>query len=384
VYGPGFFLVGAYSPTEERIAALATKLAGSHQSADSEKFLEKASKLIERDQFERHNPNGQQVRETFSKADFFVAVDDKVRAAGDIRRFIEIIFGHPNHTPSQDELSMFHAHAAATRSSSLARQVGAVVVSQAGEIISTGTNEAPKAGGGFYWPSDAVHDKRDFVLGHDSNTQMKIRAVREILACLGENGWLSDHSGVAKDGVPDEAVGNACEILKDCRIMNLTEFGREVHAEMAALLDAARRGVPVKDCILYCTTFPCHNCAKHIIASGICRVYYIEPYPKSLATELHGDAIAIEKVDRDRVPFLPFLGVGARRYLDLFSMVNSEGWSIRRKHSDGTAIEWDSSNSVPRLPMWDGSYTDHETASLTAFAEKLSAARADADLERGE
>ncbi|MDN3612645.1 hypothetical protein QWZ16_23945 [Vibrio ostreicida] len=26
--------------------------------------------------------------------------------------------------------------------------------------------------------------------------------------------------------------------------------------------------------------FPCHNCAKHIVASGIKRVVYVEPYPK--------------------------------------------------------------------------------------------------------
>ena len=32
---------------------------------------------------------------------------------------------------------------------------------------------------------------------------------------------------------------------------------------------------------MYMTTFPCHNCAKHIIASGIINVYYIEPYAES-------------------------------------------------------------------------------------------------------
>lgn len=56
-----------------------------------------------------------------------------------------------------------------------------------------------------------------------------------------------------------------------------------MHAEMFAITDAARRGLSVRDATLYCTTFPCHMCARHIIASGIRKVVYIEPYPKSMA-----------------------------------------------------------------------------------------------------
>lgn len=39
------------------------------------------------------------------------------------------------------------------------------------------------------------------------------------------------------------------------------------------------------------TTFPCHYCARHIVAAGIYEVQYIEPYPKSKALQLHADAI---------------------------------------------------------------------------------------------
>jgi deoxycytidylate deaminase len=84
--------------------------------------------------------------------------------------------------------------------------------------------------------------------------------------------------------------------------MNVIEFGRAVHAEMAALMDSARRGVPVKNATLYCTTFPCHLCARHIVAAGIRRVVYIEPYPKSLAAQLYPDSIAVESaVKPDRM-----------------------------------------------------------------------------------
>ena len=50
-------------------------------------------------------------------------------------------------------------------------------------------------------------------------------------------------------------------------LRELTEYGRAVHAEMDALLDAARRGVAVQGATLYVSTFPCHSCARHVIAA---------------------------------------------------------------------------------------------------------------------
>ncbi|WP_339916420.1 deaminase [Photorhabdus stackebrandtii] len=65
-----------------------------------------------------------------------------------------------------------------------------------------------------------------------------------------------------------------------------------MHAEIEAILACARSNVSIYNGILYCTTFPCHNCAKHIVASGIRRVIYIEPYPKSKVFDFHPDSIA--------------------------------------------------------------------------------------------
>lgn len=59
------------------------------------------------------------------------------------------------------------------------------------------------------------------------------------------------------------------------------------HAEMAALMSCARSGGSPVDGTLYCTTFRCHNCAKHIVAAGIRSVVYVEPYPKSKAKDLY-------------------------------------------------------------------------------------------------
>lgn len=125
--------------------------------------------------------------------------------------------------------------------------------------------------------------------------------------------------------------------LASTRLMNLTEFGRAVHAEMEALLSAARNRFSPRGCILYTTTFPCHNCAKHIVAAGISRVVYIEPYPKSLADRLHGDAIAFpeDKEKNGKVTFEPYRGIAPRMYSTLFSSITPEGKRLPRKTSDG-------------------------------------------------
>jgi deoxycytidylate deaminase len=101
--------------------------------------------------------------------------------------------------------------------------------------------------------------------------------------------------------------------------MDLLEFGRDIHAEMSAICDAARNGLSLGGSSLYTTTFPCHLCAKHIVASGIRRVVYLEPYPKSYAQELHEDSIEVEgNADTKRVNFAPFIGISPYRYRDLF------------------------------------------------------------------
>lgn len=106
--------------------------------------------------------------------------------------------------------------------------------------------------------------------------------------------------------------------LANRAVLDLTEFGRVVHAEMCAICDAARLGRSLKGATLYVTTFPCHNCTKHILAAGIKCVVYIEPYPKSRARQLHKDEIDIERISDGKVSFLPFLGISPVRYRDIF------------------------------------------------------------------
>lgn len=47
------------------------------------------------------------------------------------------------------------------------------------------------------------------------------------------------------------------------------KYNRVVHAEVAAILDAAKNGMSTIDSVLVCPWAACSNCAKHIAAAGV-------------------------------------------------------------------------------------------------------------------
>jgi deoxycytidylate deaminase len=353
IYGPSFHLVAAYCPREARKRNLAQKLAASEQSFQSSQYFEKVEALMKRDESERETDEfGQNVRDTFPLADVFVDLSNPDGAMASIKRLIDLLFGTAIQTPTKDEYSMFHAQAASLRSAALGRQVGATVTTVGGDIIAIGTNEVPKAGGGLYWCDDDP-DMRDFRLGYEVSDKLKRGVVGDVISRFQAKGWLSD----SKKTVPieeliDEAFAGDSSVMRGSHLANSIEYFRAVHAEMAAIVDAARRGVSVKDGVLFCTTFPCHDCAKHIVAAGIQRVVYIEPYPKSLAPELYLDSIQVDQRKPKNllggaegagyVSFESFVGISPRQYMDFFVMGE-------RKTKEGDVVASDKSTVLPRF-----------------------------------
>lgn len=61
---------------------------------------------------------------------------------------------------------------------------------------------------------------------------------------------------------------------------------RSCHAETNAIAFAARSGVAVEGCTLYCTMSPCINCSKVIVNSGIKEVKYLEEYRDTSGVDL--------------------------------------------------------------------------------------------------
>ena len=51
-----------------------------------------------------------------------------------------------------------------------------------------------------------------------------------------------------------------------------------MHAEINAICDCANRGVSVKGSTIYISHYPCINCCKAILASGISEIFYIDDY----------------------------------------------------------------------------------------------------------
>lgn len=295
---------------------------------------------------------------------------------------------------------MFMAFTASLRSADLSRQVGAVVARD-GEILANGSNDSPAAQGGLYWPyvdpkSHQVLDienGRDFKRGFDSNRHeqdLLIKAIcddfRAALDKPGNPDALEFHklrvsAGDQTDKATEEIHAVLRKTLDKGGIRNLTEYGRVVHAEMEAILSCTRQGKSTKGATIYCTTFPCHNCAKHIIASGIIRVVFIEPYLKSKALDFHDDSIVIhypqdesgeDKIGefpyKQRVKFEPFFGVGPRRYLDLFSLSLGVGRPLERKDKSGKTVPWGEIDAKPRLQMHQVSYLELEAAAQSSFA----------------
>ncbi len=348
VYCDAFHLISAYSPRESRVLRLAKRIADSKRDPRSDRSRPIAQSLIQRDEKEEYADFGQNMRDTFSKADLFVDVGDPEEMRISVQRYVQLLFRHPSHSPSRQEYGMFFAQSAAFRSADLSRQVGAAIVDPDGSIISVGTNEVPKAGGGQYWNGDEG-DARDFRLGADVGTTVKKTGLFELLEKFYKKRLL--HKGILDLNAKTFKKNKEQEILSligDGTLMQVGEFARTVHAEMAALMDAARRGVRVDGATLYTTTFPCHVCARHIVAAGIRQVIYTEPYPKSFAQEHHSDSIKVDVDDSEPlsrfVHFKQFSGISSRRYFDLFPM-------LPRKEQ-GEIITWAKrkQEALPRYP----------------------------------
>jgi cytidine deaminase len=327
IYGKSFYTVGVTSTYEDRIKQKTKELGDS----------EVAKKQVDEDyekQINSKDPFNNQTNKAFQLSDLFLNLSDEnlTLVYSHLERFVDLIFGAPIVTPTPNEHNMFLAYMSSLRSADLSRQVGSAITNQHHDIIAMGANDVPQYGGGHYWPdtpyivydtgnknNHLFEDQRDYTLGVDKNSEEKDNIIYDIITSL-------------KTAVTDVSTDKLYELINKTKLADITEYGRAVHAEMSALMTAARNGVKVNKATMYCTTYPCHNCAKHIVAAGLDKVFYIEPYPKSKAIELHKDSITdTEFSDNHKVKFEAFSGIGPKRYQDLFSMKLGDGQPIIRK-----------------------------------------------------
>ena len=60
----------------------------------------------------------------------------------------------------------------------------------------------------------------------------------------------------------------------------------EIHAEMNAIVWAARKWIPIEGATIYCTYEPCWDCTRAILAAGIKKIVYSESYKHHDSNEL--------------------------------------------------------------------------------------------------
>lgn len=74
-----------------------------------------------------------------------------------------------------------------------------------------------------------------------------------------------------------------------------------IHAEMNSIMDCAKRNVSTNKSVAYITHFPCLNCFKGLVTSGISKIYYSEDYKNdNLVYELANEVnIQIIKLNRN-------------------------------------------------------------------------------------
>ena len=99
VYGSRFFLVSAYRPRETRLAAVRRLIEDSGPLVDPGDWAYGPEPLLERDEYEA-GEHGQQLREAFHLADFFIDAYDRERMRPQLERFVALIFGARSGRPA--------------------------------------------------------------------------------------------------------------------------------------------------------------------------------------------------------------------------------------------------------------------------------------------
>lgn len=91
----------------------------------------------------------------------------------------------------------------------------------------------------------------------------------------------------------DHCIDHGCYVVDNHCV-------RTIHAEMNALLQCSKYGIPVAGSTMYVTHFPCLQCSKAIIQAGIREIYY--------ATDYRNNAYAIELFEQSdvKVQHIPF------------------------------------------------------------------------------
>jgi len=95
---------------------------------------------------------------------------------------------------------------------------------------------------------------------------------------------------------------NCCDYWKGEYTSEHHEWSKtyEIHAEMNAIIWAAREGISIEGATIYVTLEPCSECSKNVIASGIKRIVYAKSYEHThseiISKFIKDNGVSIEKL----------------------------------------------------------------------------------------
>ena len=95
---------------------------------------------------------------------------------------------------------------------------------------------------------------------------------------------------------------NCCDYWNDEYTSDHHEWSKtyEIHAEMNAIIWAARKGISIEGATIFVTLEPCSECSKNLIASGIKRIVYAKAYEHThsdtISKFIKDNGVSIEKL----------------------------------------------------------------------------------------
>ncbi|WP_188206218.1 ComE operon protein 2 [Alkalibacillus aidingensis] len=131
-------------------------------------------------------------------------------------------------------------------------------------------------------------------------SQSQLLALRSTCERLSVGATIVRDKRVIAGGYNGSVSGGVHCIDEGCKVVD-GHCVRTIHAEANAILQCAKFGVATEGAEMYVTHFPCLNCCKTIIQSGIKKIFYAYDYKNSsYGIELLNDAgVEFEKVELD-------------------------------------------------------------------------------------
>ena len=351
---PNFYLVSVHADRPARKNRLVGTQAALRRFQDEKEFLN-ADKRDE----EEDIPNGQQIKKCNYVADIIVDNNTSFpqHAETEKAKFFQQFLNdylYPmrkarkserahDRPPKVDETLMTMAYCASKRSSCLKRKVGAVIAFVRSvddvypdashglserdvpfQVVSVGYNDIPWGTPCVFsdWQKcyrDHLQEEHAQLLKHCWSCGSPLADRLICPHCQAEDQQrLLQCRGCGADLLADyecpqchKRVFSICLPGREGTPGNLLDMCRALHAEENAILGLSGIGKAGRgELVLYTTTFPCNLCANKIIAAGIKKVYYAEPYTMKESKEL---------LEKCKVELVKFQGIKSSAFFRLYA-----------------------------------------------------------------